>query len=143
MGKNQQGAKVGSMTRLTLSQRPISSPQQIIRGSAINLFRTRHLKEWPQLGNGAPVIIRLPLCGGAAGRRESSSLVWLQDGYSQIFRSYVVGPWGFWTMAPLRYTAKLDPFLSTIQGKEGIKFWQPCLPCMNEKGRDCHGKRRL
>ena len=38
--------------------------------------------------------------------------VWLQDGYSQIFRSYVFGPSGFWTMAPLRYAAKFDPFLS-------------------------------
>ena len=27
---------------------------------------------------------------------------WLPDGYSQIFRSYVLGPLGFWIMAPLR-----------------------------------------
>ena len=58
---------------------------------------------------------------------------WLPDGYRRIFRSYVFGPLGFWTMAPLRYAAKFDPFLSldcaatpstpgTIQGKEGIKF---------------------
>ena len=55
---------------------------------------------------------------------------WLPDGYSQIFRSYVFGPLGFWSMAPLRYAAKFDPFLSldcalhpgAIQGKEGIKF---------------------
>ena len=37
---------------------------------------------------------------------------WLPDGYSQIFRSHVFGPSGFWTMAPLRYAAKFDPFLS-------------------------------
>ena len=37
---------------------------------------------------------------------------WLPDGYSQIFRSGVFGPSGFWTMAPLRYAAKFDPFLS-------------------------------
>ena len=37
---------------------------------------------------------------------------WLPDGYSQIFRLYVFGPSGFWTMAPLRYTAKFDTFLS-------------------------------
>ena len=39
---------------------------------------------------------------------------WLPDGYSRIFRSYVFGPLGsgFWTMAPLRCTAKFDPFLS-------------------------------
>ena len=36
----------------------------------------------------------------------------MPDGYSQIFRSYVFGPSGFWTMAPLRYAAKFDPFLS-------------------------------
>ena len=37
---------------------------------------------------------------------------WLPDGDSQILRSYVFGPLGFWTMAPLRFTAKFDPFLS-------------------------------
>ena len=46
---------------------------------------------------------------------------------------YVLGSSGFWTMAPLRYAAKFDPFFSfwvaphtlypgAIQGKEGIKF---------------------
>ena len=62
----------------------------------------------------------------------------LPDGYSQIFRSYVFGPSGFWTMAPLRYAAKFDPFLSLdcaptpstlAQSKErkGSNFaiWQP------------------
>ena len=39
---------------------------------------------------------------------------WLPDGYSQIFRSYVFGPLGFWTMAPLCFTAKFDPFLSLV-----------------------------
>ena len=58
---------------------------------------------------------------------------WLPDGYSKILRSYMFGPSGFWTMAPLRYAAKFDPlpFLGVrphalhpgaIQGKEGIKF---------------------
>ena len=42
----------------------------------------------------------------------SDGRIWLPDGYSQIFRSYVFGPSGFWTMALLRYTAKFDPFLS-------------------------------
>ena len=33
------------------------------------------------------------------------------------------GPSGFWTMAPLHYAAKFDPFHpGAIQGKEGIKF---------------------
>ena len=40
------------------------------------------------------------------------SQAWLPDGYGQIFRSYVFGPSGFWTMAPLHYVAKCDPFLS-------------------------------
>ena len=51
---------------------------------------------------------------------------------------YVFGPSGFWTMAPLRYAAKCDPFLSLdcaptpstlAQSKErkGSNFaiWQP------------------
>ena len=37
---------------------------------------------------------------------------WLPDGYSQIFRSFVFGSLDFWTMAPLHYGAKFDPFLS-------------------------------
>ena len=32
----------------------------------------------------------------------STEQAWLPDGYSQIFRSYLFGPLGFWTMAPLR-----------------------------------------
>ena len=39
-------------------------------------------------------------------------LIWLRDGFRRISRSYVFGPSGFWTMAPLRYAAKFDPFLS-------------------------------
>ena len=71
---------------------------------------------------------------------ECGLQAWLPDGYSQIFRSYMIfGPSGFWTMAPLRYAAKFDPFLfldcaptpSTLaQSKErkGSNFaiWQPC-----------------
>ena len=64
---------------------------------------------------------------------------WSPDGYSRILRSYVFGLSGFWTMAPLRYAAKFDPFLSLdcapmpstlAQSKErkGSNFaiWQPC-----------------
>ena len=56
-----------------------------------------------------------------------------------FLESYVFGPSGFWTMAPLRYAAKFDPFLSLdcaptpstlAQSKErkGSNFaiWQPC-----------------
>ena len=63
---------------------------------------------------------------------------WLPDGYSRILRSYVIGPSGFLTMAPLRYTAKFDPFLSLdfaptpstlVQSKErkgwNFAIWQP------------------
>ena len=39
-------------------------------------------------------------------KRKGSSFFslkpWLPDGYSQIFRSYVFVPLGFWTMAPIR-----------------------------------------
>ena len=63
---------------------------------------------------------------------------WLPDGYSQIVRSFVFGPSGFWTMAPLRYAAKFDPFLSLdcaptpstlaqYKERKGSNFaiWQP------------------
>ena len=59
---------------------------------------------------------------------------WLPDGYSQIFRSYVFGPSGFRTMAPLRYAAKFDPFLSLdcarvegVGAQSNFAIWQPCL----------------
>ena len=45
-------------------------------------------------------------------------LSWLPDGCSRIFKLYVFGPSGIWTMAQLRCPAKFDPFLSL----EGIKF---------------------
>ena len=55
---------------------------------------------------------------------------WLPGGYSQIFRSYVFGPSGFWTMAPLHCAAKLDPFLAQSKERKGSNFaiWQPCSP---------------
>ena len=72
-------------------------------------------------------------------RHRDYSGAWLPDGDSHILRSYVFGPLGFWTMAPLRYTAKFDPFLSLdcaptlytlAQSKEkkGSNFaiWQHC-----------------
>ena len=54
------------------------------------------------------------LCSRAGGKRGPGiqKISWLPDGYSQFFRSYVFGPLGFWTMAPLRCAAKFDPFLS-------------------------------
>ena len=59
------------------------------------------------------------------------SLSWLPDGYYIILRSYVFGPSGIWTMAPLRYTAKFDPFLSLdctrVEGKgalSNLAIWQ-------------------
>ena len=75
--------------------------------------------------------------GGWTGER-GGFYSWLPDSYSQIFRSYVFGPSGFWAMAPLRCAAKFDPFLSLdcaptpstlTQSKErkGSNFaiWQP------------------
>ena len=90
---------------------------------------------------------KCPACKDSVGDNSNVSLealikhlqVWLPDGYSQIFRSYVFGPSGSWTMAPLCYAAKFDPFLSLdcaptpstlAQSKErtGYNFaiWQPC-----------------
>ena len=76
------------------------------------------------------------------------SLSGLPDGYSQIFRSYVFGFSGFWTIAPLRYAAKFDPFLSLdcaptpstlAQSKErkGSNFaiWQHCCLCRSVGSR--------
>ena len=72
---------------------------------------------------------------------------WLPDGYSRIFRSYVFGISGFWTMAPLRCAAKLDPFLSLdcapmpstltqSKDRKGSNFaiWQPCAVRLFELG---------
>ena len=51
--------------------------------------------------------------GTTDGRDDDDDVLsWLPYGYIQIFRSYVFGPSGFWAMAPLRYAAKFDPFLS-------------------------------
>ena len=53
---------------------------------------------------------------GWEGREER-----LPDGYSRIFRSYVFGPLGFWTLASLRFAVKFDPFLSLdCAGVEGV-----------------------
>ena len=59
---------------------------------------------------------------------------WLPDGYSQIFRSYVFGPSGFWTMAPLRYATLQNlipsfPWIAPGWRAWGHNFaiWQPCL----------------
>ena len=45
-------------------------------------------------------------------RLQGLVMTWLPDGDSQILRSFVFGPSGFLTMAPLRCAAKFDPFLS-------------------------------
>ena len=50
--------------------------------------------------------------GALLYRCDERFKAWLPDGFSQIFRSYVFSPSGFWTMAPLRYAAQFDPFLS-------------------------------
>ena len=64
-------------------------------------------------------------------RRELMLEARLPDGDSQIFRSNEFGPLDFWTMAPLCYAAKFDPFLSLdcaptpsnlAQSKERIRF---------------------
>ena len=49
---------------------------------------------------------------------------------SQIFRLNVYGPLGFWTMAPLHYAAKFDPFLSLDCAPRPTPWRNP------RKGRD-------
>ena len=71
----------------------------------------------------------------------------LPDGYNQIFTLYVFDPSGFWTLAPLRYATKFDPFLSLdwpprpppwrIQGKEEIKFCHLATLRLIDSGRRC------
>ena len=62
----------------------------------------------------------------------------MPDGYSQIFKSYVFGPSGFWTMDPLRYAAKFDPFLS-LDCARVEDLGAQILPSGNlERGRE-HG----
>ena len=67
-----------------------------------------------------------------------------------FFRLYAFGPSGFWTMAPLRYAAKFNTFLSldcaphalhpgAIQGKEGIKFFH--LATLRKEGSRRLGAR--
>ena len=76
-------------------------------------------------------------------RAPESTKAWLLDCYSRILRSYVIGPSGFLTMAPLRYTAKFDPFpsldcaptpstLAQSKERKGSNFaiWQPWPRCL-------------
>ena len=69
-----------------------------------------------------------------------------QIAIARFLESYVFGPSGFWTMAPLRYAAKFDPFLSLdcapmpstlAQSKErtGSNFaiWQPWFYSPDER----------
>ena len=82
----------------------------------------------------------------------------MPDDYSQISRSYVFGPLGFWTMALLRNAAKFDPFLSLdcaptpstlAQSKErkGSNFaiWQHCITArtFTQTGKDYAEKENL
>ena len=67
---------------------------------------------------------------GVDNSAETFLKAWFPEGDSRIFRSYVFGPSGFWTMAPLHYAAEFDPFLSL-----------ECAPrpppwCNPRKGRD-------
>ena len=71
-------------------------------------------------GDSLRILLQLAEVHGKEHELLHRILPGLPDGYSQIFRSYVFGPSGFWTMAPLRYAAKFDPFLSLdCAGSEG------------------------
>ena len=62
------------------------------------------IKQEPVVG----MIKQEPSSSSAGGLDMDTDIsqAWLPDGYSRIFRLYVFGPSGFWTMAPLRYAAK-------------------------------------
>ena len=98
--------------------------------------------DWLMMRKLLSVLLSICSCGRKEVVKQTSCCLctWLPDGYSQIIRSYVFGPTGFWTMAPLHYAAKFDPFLSLdcaptpstlAQSKErkgsNFAFWQPCL----------------
>ena len=53
----------------------------------------------------------------AISRRRRRSTAWLPDGYCPIFRSYVFGPSGFWTMTPLHYAANFAIWQPTARWK--------------------------
>ena len=55
---------------------------------------------------------------------------WLPDGYSHILRSYVFGPSGFWTMAPLPMLQNLIPSFPYIAPPRPPPWFNP------RKGRD-------
>ena len=57
---------------------------------------------------------------------------WLPDGYSQIFRSYMFGPSGFWTMAPLCCAAKFCHLATMVGGGEkGGIDWKVHMPSLS------------
>ena len=72
-----------------------------------------------------------------AEERAKKLKAWLPDGYSRIFKLYVFGPSDFWTMAPLRYAAKFDPFLSLdcarVEGGSNFAIWPPWLKVFREE----------
>ena len=88
---------------------PILYPQfsSIITFTILNSPLPSSLSAPPSLMSSAPD--HLSECGRLESESEEGSAR-LPDG--QIFRLYVFGPSGFWTMAPLRCAAKFDPFLS-------------------------------
>ena len=49
---------------------------------------------------------------GRGGAERGIQVNGCQMAKAGFLESYVFGLLGFWTMAPLRYAAKLDPFLS-------------------------------
>ena len=66
----------------------------------------------PDVSPWSLIPFRSSASGNGRGRSRESSInvwwwwPWFPDGDSRIFRSYVCGPSGFWTMAPIRCAAK-------------------------------------
>ena len=67
----------------------------------------------------------------------------MPDGYSQIFRLYVFGPSGFWTMALLHYSAKLIAPGWRARGRNPRKGRDQILPSGNLDGNRGKGQNGI
>ena len=90
----------------------VTSQRQRPKLSKLSSFECASLSSC--LGSAAAAAALNPNLGrtGSAAAAGDPNQARLPDGYSQIFRSHVFGPSGFWTMAQLHDAAKFDSFLS-------------------------------
>ena len=80
----------------------VTSQRQRPKLSKLSSFECASLSSC--LGSAAAAVALNPNLGrtGSAAAAGDPNQAWLPEGYSCILRSYVFGPSGFWTMAPLR-----------------------------------------